>query len=133
MPHRIFDAHAHLYMCARRERSNSPLQALTLLNDPVFVEAARALARRVLIESPPVTSARLDLAFRLCFARPPSVGEIDRTSSYLERETARLAGLPASAAALAPAYIDGIKNSVGAAWSMLASGLMNTDEFFTRE
>lgn len=128
-----FDAPDPNLMCARRERSNSPLQALTLLNDPVFVEAARALARRVLIESPPETRARLDLAFRLCYGRSPSAGEIDRTSSYLERETARLAGLPASAAALAPSYVDGIESFVAAAWSMLASGLMNTDEFFTRE
>jgi hypothetical protein len=41
--------------------------------------------------------------------------------------------LPSNAGALAPAYLDGIENSVSAAWSMLASGLMNTDEFFTRE
>jgi mono/diheme cytochrome c family protein len=128
-----FDAPDPNLMCARRERSNSPLQALTLLNDPVFVEAARALARRVLLESPNDTRARVDRAFRLCYGRPPSAGELDRTSSYLERETARLSRLPSNAGALAPAYLDGIENSVSAAWSMLASGLMNTDEFFTRE
>ncbi len=129
----VFDAPDPNLMCARRERSNSPLQALTLLNDPVFVEAAKALARRVLLEAPSGGRARLDLAFRLCYGRPPAPGEIDRTASYLERETARLTAAPASAAALAPAYLEGVPDPEAAAWSMLASSLMNTDEFFTRE
>ena len=86
-----FDAPDPTLMCARRERSNSPLQALTLLNDPVFFEAAQALARRVLMEAPASTRERLDYAFRLCFGRGPTPNELKLSSSYLERERQRFA------------------------------------------
>ena len=106
-----FDAPDPNLMCARRERSNSPLQALTLLNDPVFHEAASALAGRVSRESGPSDRARIERAFQLCFGRKPSQSEMDRAASFVERESRR-----------GPA-----------AWTMLASGLMNADEFYTRE
>lgn len=128
-----FDAPDPNLMCARRERSNSPLQALTLLNDPVFVEAAQALARRVLTEGPPDTNARLDHAFRLCFGRAPSATERRRTATFLEHETQRLIAAPDSSASLAPTHLYGIDKNTAAAWTLLASSLMNADEFYTRE
>jgi cytochrome c553 len=100
-----FDAPDPNLMCARRERSNSPLQALALLNDPVFFEAARALAARVEREAGPDDRARIDHAFRLCYGRPPSPREAGRARSFLARES----------------------------WTLFASSLMNTDEFYTRE
>lgn len=128
-----FDAPDPNLMCARRERSNSPLQALTLLNDPVFFEAAQALARRVLIEAPPDTRARLDFTFRLCFGRAPSARELDRTASYLQREMERFATGPDTSALLAPAHLEGVDARTAAAWTSLTSSLMNADEFYTRE
>jgi len=126
-----FDAPDPNLMCARRERSNSPLQALTLLNDPVFFEAARSLARRVLVESAPDTRSRLNRAFLLCYGRAPSAREQRRAADFLEREGERL--LPDEAAGLGPARIDGVDGRTAAVWTLLASSLINTDEFYTRE
>jgi mono/diheme cytochrome c family protein len=126
-----FDAPDPNLMCARRERSNSPLQALTLLNDPVFFEAAQALARRVLTEAP--EPARLDYAFRLCFGRAPSASERDQAASFLARERDRLARETDTSHELFPAHLEGIEPRTAAAWTLLASGLLNTDEFVTRE
>jgi hypothetical protein len=128
----IFDAPDPNLMCARRERSNSPLQALTLLNDPVFFEAAQAMARRILLEAPHDTSKRIDFAFRLCYGRGPAEREAELAAAYLDRETSRLAA-SARAASLAPAHLDPVPGQHAAAWTMLASSLMNTDEFYTRE
>jgi hypothetical protein len=128
-----FDAPDPNLMCARRERSNSPLQALTLLNDPVFFEAAQALARRILTEAPPDTRSRLTWAFQLCFGRAPSAKELDRTASYLVREMERFAMGPDTSADLAPAYLETVDKPTAAAWTNLASSLMNADEFYTRE
>jgi hypothetical protein len=128
-----FDAPDPNLMCARRERSNSPLQALTLLNDPVFFEAAQALARRILTASAPDTNARLDYAFRLCFGRGPSPQELHQTAEFLDRQTQQLQQDPASRALLAPFPLEQVDSTTAAAWTLLASSLMNTDEFYTRE
>ena len=73
-----FDAPDRAATCVQRSRTNTPLQALTLLNDPVYVRAAVALADRVLSECPTASlSERLRFAFRLCLARSPSNAELD--------------------------------------------------------
>ncbi len=77
-----FDAPDRTVSCTRRETSNTPLQPLNLMNDPVFVEAAQALAARIL-EQPAVQ--RVDYAFRLCFARQPNGRERDLLLSFLDR------------------------------------------------
>jgi hypothetical protein len=127
-----FDAPDPNLMCSRRERSNTPLQALTLLNDPVFFEAAQGLARRVLTESSSEQD-RLDYAFGLCFGRQPTATERQRTAGYLVRETQRLRNGAGSAASIAPAAPEGVDQYTAAAWVLLASSLLNTDEFYTRE
>jgi hypothetical protein len=78
-----FDAPDSNVCVVRRERSNTPLQALTLLNDAVFVECARALGRRVLAEAPPGDARRLHYAFRLCVAREPTPAELSRLARLL--------------------------------------------------
>jgi hypothetical protein len=84
-----FDAPNAETSCVRRVKSNTPLQALTLLNDQVFVEAAQALARRVLKESPSSDeSARVRLMFRLCTGR-----EADAGRAFRGHEVPRIAGL----------------------------------------
>ncbi|MGH9659984.1 MAG: DUF1553 domain-containing protein, partial [Bryobacteraceae bacterium] len=66
--------------------SNSPMQALTTLNDEVFVEAARSLAARVLREAPAEDAARLRYAFRLCLSREPDGAERDLLATALGRQ-----------------------------------------------
>ena len=97
--------------CTRRNRSNTPLQALHLANDPVFVELAAGLGKRVLKDGPPDDAGRVDYAFRLCFARPPTAAERDRVLAYRKAQ-------------------DG---SPEEAWAAVGRVLMNLDEFVTRE
>jgi hypothetical protein len=77
-----FDVPDRTVSCSRRETSNTPLQPLNLMNDPVFVEAARALAAR--IERAP-EAQRVDRAFALCFGRPPTGTERDAVLSHVAR------------------------------------------------
>ena len=98
--------------CLQRERSNSPLQALTLLNDPVFFAAAEALAAR-LAEVPGDVDARLRHGFALCLGRPPAPAEL---AALRRHHDDQLALGDARAALLATARL-----------------LLNLDEFITRE
>ncbi len=121
----VFDAPDANVSCTRRNRSNTPLQALTLLNDEAYVEFARALAARVLREAKPDDAERLRYAFRLCVARPPTAREQERLSRLLaEFEPTReeVKGAPA-----------GLDARQFASWTTLARVLLNLDEFITRE
>lgn len=102
-----FDAPDRIVSCSRRESSNTPLQPLNLMNDPVFVEAAQALAAR-LEEEAKTDAARVDLAFLLCYNRQPSPAERDAVLSHVARRGA-----------------DG--------WFGAARALLNSAEFLTRE
>lgn len=77
-----FDVPDRTVSCSRRETSNTPLQPLNLMNDPVFVEAARALAAR--IEKEP-EATRVDRAFALCYGRPPAGRERDAVLSHVAK------------------------------------------------
>jgi len=128
-----FDAPDSNVTCTRRERSNTPLQALTLLNDPVFFECAQALGRRVVTEQSS-TEARLVHAFRLCLARDPSATERVRLRR-LYAELLQLCGADAGQAAkLAGSPLPaGVSPVEAAAWTAVARTIMNLDEFVTRE
>ncbi len=120
--------------CSRRERSNTPLQALNLLNDPVFIEAAQGLAARVLREQQGSLSDRVDYAFRLCLARLPRPKEKDRLLNYYQQQKQILARHPESTETLFPARVlRGVEPVEAAAWVGLSSVLLNLDEFITRE
>jgi hypothetical protein len=119
--------------CTRRERSNTPLQALNLLNDPVFFGAAQALAARVLREVGETTRERLDHVFLLSLARAPSAAERARLEKYLEAQTAILKNDSEAAMAMAGKPIKGIELVEQAAWVGVASVLLNLDEFITKE
>jgi len=128
-----FDAPDSLQSCARRERSTTPLQALNLLNDPVFVEAAQGLAARVLRESPENLSDRLKYAFELCLTRQPRPAEIERLSRYYFQQKPELAADPETRKSLFPAEgVDGVDASEAAIWVGISSILLNLDEFITR-
>lgn len=123
----------------RRDRSNTPLQALTLLNDPMFGEAAAALGNRLggdstgLSDGPdPVDAAdRITELFLRILSRPPTMEEKQRIKSYYEQQMARI-----TSGELDPATILGDQekhpNPEKAAWKMVARVLMNLNEAITR-
>ncbi|MGE0608395.1 MAG: PSD1 and planctomycete cytochrome C domain-containing protein [Pirellulales bacterium] len=115
--------------CTRREQSNTPLQALNLLNDPVFLEAAQALAARIERESAGDDARRLEHAFLLVLARPPRPPETERLLAYLQQQRALLQAEPESARMLLPDEA----TDADAAWVALCSVLLNLDEFINRE
>ncbi len=127
-----FDAPDPVRSCSRRERSNTPLQALTLLNDPVFVEMAQALAERTLREHLSDTG-RVDQMFLLCLGRPPKPPERDRMMTYLAGQRARFAEEKDAAARFSGFAVEGVSPEDAAAWAGVASIVLNLDEFFTRE
>lgn len=127
-----FDAPKAVVTQCRRERSNTPLQALNLLNDPVFVEAATALAYRVFDETES-TDGRISRLFERALGRAPSLGEQAPFRSGLETLTAKYEADPAAAKQMAPAAFEGMSRPEIAAWVNLASVLMNLDEFITKE
>ncbi len=130
-----FDAPEREFCMVRRSTTNTPLQALALMNDPTFVEASRKLAERLLTEGGSTTSARLNLAYRLCVSRPAAPPEIKILSGLLSdqlirfRKDATLADkLLAVGESKRSATLD--KNEL-AAWTLIASTVLNLDETIT--
>ena len=119
--------------CTRRGRSNTPLQALNLLNDPVFFEAAQALAARVLEDMPGGMPQRMDYAFELVLARKPSAHERERLMEYYEQQKQLLAKDPKALEGMQPVRPDGVEALDAAAWVGVSRVLFNLDEFITRE
>ncbi len=146
----LFDAPDATSACTRRIRSNSPLQALTILNDEAFLEFARAMARRILKEAPDGDAARLHYAFLLALGRNPKPKERDRLARFLalQRDEFRHDPTSASLLVIPPQVFDsspGGKTTTEeaqadskeapelAAWTALSRVLFNLDDFMTRE
>jgi len=131
----LFDAPSRECCSVRRVRTNTPLQALSALNDPAHFEAARGLGRRVVREAA-TTSERAVLAFRLCTARRPDAEEVARIAAAFERERARFAADPGSARAIFKGWRIAAPDSDlpdYAGWVMVANALLNLDETMTKE
>jgi hypothetical protein len=127
----VFDAPGAVAACTRRTRSNTPLQALTTLNETQFHEFAQAMAGRVLQEAGPTLDARLRYAFTLTTSRQPSPRELDRLRSLAAAERDALQTTPQDAARLAGGEVkDALERALIVS---VARVLMNTDEFLTRE
>src|SRR5258708_31651948 len=92
-----FDGPNADFACARRIRSNTPLAALTGMNEPIFVEAARALALRVLREGGKDDDQRADYAFFLCTSRHPAKDEPQAVLNLLHSRRGRSADTPLNA------------------------------------
>ena len=125
--------------CARRLRSNTPLAALTGLNEVIFVEAARALALRVLREGGTEDASRADHAFLLCASRPPSVAERDEVLALLKSRRQRVAEgwlNPREVTTGDPATLPDLPANTtpqdAAAWTLVARVLLNLDETISK-
>jgi hypothetical protein len=106
-----FDAPTGEACLAKRDVSNSPLQALTLLNDQMFMEAAQAMAKAVIAESPDDDS-RLTNTFRRCLTRPPAADELTMLKTFLAKQRAN--------------KLDG-----EALWTSVCRAVLNLDEAIT--
>ena len=130
----LFDASDSTKTCTRRNRSNTPLQALTLLNDKAFQEFAQGLATRVLREAPDNNSERVSHAFRVCLGRQPRPTERARLEQFLAVQLDDFLTHPEKARQVvgqdAPEEAD-IPQL--AAWLAVSRVLLNLDEFVTRE
>jgi hypothetical protein len=130
-----FDANARLACRVKRPRSNTPLQALTLMNDPVYVEAAMAFARRILTEKPGVaTDERLAHAFRAATGRAPRAEELTALSNLLSAERAARAADAKSAREFVGTFElpQGMSAGEFAAWYAVAAALLNLDETISK-
>ena len=133
----IFDAPTREECAVARPRTNTPLQALVTLNDPTFVEAARVFAQRILLDGPEDLDGRLKLAFRKAVSRPPLDAEMKVLRSryqaqlkHYEADRAAASKVVNAGAAPRPATLDVAEH---AAWTTVASMLLNLDEVIMRE
>jgi hypothetical protein len=124
-----FDGPSGEVCTARRDVSNTPLQALTLLNDPVFTEAAQAMGR-LMAERPGTVEERVDTLFRRCLTRPPTAEERTALVRFYEQQSHRFQSGEADAAAIAGPGSGNVH--ARAAWTALARVLINLDEAITR-
>jgi len=131
-----FDAPNREVCTIRRPRTNTPLQALVTLNDPAFVEAAQALARRMVREAGPDPADRAAHGFRLVLARPPTAAEVERLVRLLAEARGHYDQSPAEATALAtdplgpvPADLP-VGSGELAGWTVVANVILNLDETF---
>jgi len=129
-----FDAPDSNVTCTRRERSNTPLQALTLLNDSVFFECAQTLGKRLALESPRDPRQQVKRAFEICLGRSPTSPEMQRLLRFYEHEQKLIEANPDCAPKIVGAKKGAGRNIVEAATLVaLARTVLNLDEFLTRE
>ena len=122
--------------CVRRERSNTPLQALAMMNEAVFVEAAQALTLRALRESSAEGPKRLQSLFQIVLNRQPRAEELDRLSSFHAEQKARVRSGGKEALKILGSHeksVSAEEAPEAAALVSTARVLMNLDEFINRE
>jgi mono/diheme cytochrome c family protein len=132
-----FDGTSRETCTLRRVPTNTPLQALVKLNDPVFVECAQALGRRALDGRGTVDASAVARCVELALCRPPTVHEAEQLAALCERARAVFARSPADAAAFATVPLGELPNGLdaveAATATLLASTVLNLDDFLTRE
>ena len=135
-----FDTPNGDFSCVRRTRSNTPLQALTTLNETIFLECARNLALLALKEGGADDVSRLTWAFRRCVSRPPNDTEREVLLKLLAQQTTKFSSpdakpweLAANDPANPPVLPEGKSPAQAAAWTSIARVLLNLDETVTKE
>ena len=134
-----FDVPDFQTTCTRRARSNTPLQALNIANDPVFIEFSQALAARVIEDLPGEFAARLDdrlsRAFALATSRQPAARELATLRKYTIQTASELAKDEPAAKDLIDQRLADSKTPAAQAAALVAAAraILNTDNFITRE
>ena len=129
-----FDAPSRELCTARRVLTNTPLQALTTLNDPVFFEAAQHLALRMTRVASAEGGDRAAHGFRLVVSRYPTASELEHVVSFHREERTRFEGDLVAAFEATAGIWNGVDNLPDlAAWTMVANVLLNLDETITKE
>ncbi|HMC89125.1 MAG TPA: DUF1553 domain-containing protein, partial [Gemmataceae bacterium] len=131
-----FDAPNREVCTVRRTRTNTPLQALVTLNDPVYLEAAQALARTIMARGGARTPDRARYAFLVCLSRPPHDSELVRLVKLYEQALGRLQPQPEQARKLAADPLGpppaGQNIAELAAWTVVGNVLLNLDEMLMK-
>ncbi len=131
----MFDAPGRDICSVKRPRTNTPLQALTTLNDPVFVEAAAGLARRIMTEEAGSVEDKVRFAFRVCTSRAPEVKETERLVRLYQSALSRFSADPKATALMATNAASDVPAADAApfaAWMIVANTLLNMDEAVTK-
>jgi hypothetical protein len=135
----VFDVPVGEASCVKRARTNTPLAALTALNETIFVECARALGKRAVVEGGKTDPERLTYAFRLCVSRQPTKDELAILAALLEKNRKRFEDGEANPAEIATGTKDAREKPDGftfadwAAYALVARVLLNLDETLTKE
>ncbi len=131
----MFDVPDANLPCVQRTISNTPLQALMLLNNEVHMEAAQAMAADILGKSASLSEeGQLETLWRRCLARPPTVVELQSIQELLHEARAYYQDHPREASAVVGAFgISSVTPAVQAGWVVVARTVLNTDEMITRE
>lgn len=131
-----FDAPSRETCTIKRSRTNNPLQAFVTLNDPVFVECAQALGRRIVREGGTTVEERIRFGLRLCLGRPAADEQVGPLRTLYQAELERYRTDPESARALATEPIgplpEGLDAAEAAAWTTIANVLLNLDGVLTK-
>ena len=133
----LFDAPSRERSQVKRTLSNTPMQALVLLNDAVAFEAARAFAGRILTESEAATdSARIDYAYEVALARQPDLAEAEMVEAFVNRQRDRFAADSGAADEIAGARVAShasLHPAELAAWTMVGSTILALDETISKQ
>lgn len=131
-----FDATSRESICTRRSRTDTPLQALTTLNDPAFIQPAARLARVVAGEGGSTLSDKITFAFRRVLIRNPEKAEVERLAALYQRELEQYQRDPKSAAVMADSGLGTPPPTLPApelaAWTVVSNILLNLDETLTK-
>ncbi len=131
-----FDATPRTVCTIRRPRTNTPLQALVTMNDPVYVEAAQGLARRIMKEGGNTIESKAAYGFRLSVVRPPAAAELARIVALYNQARESYAAQPAEAKTFATVPIGELPQGVdavdAAAWTLVGNVLLNLDETLSK-
>jgi hypothetical protein len=132
-----FDSPSGEVSCPRRARSNTPLQALTTLNEKTFVEAAQAMALRVVKEGGKDNRSRATYAFGLCTGRKPTANELAKLLKFWQEQYDYFQDRTAAAVNVAVPDVTNMPPEVNlhkvAAWAMVSRAILNLDETITKE
>jgi mono/diheme cytochrome c family protein len=127
-----FDAPTREVCSLRRVRTNTPLQALVTLNDPVYIEAAQGLARRIVATGGDTPEKRVAFGIRVCLARSPHDGEVNRMVRLYEQALARYQKNADAARRMATDPLGPVPKGDNvaelAAWTVVSNVLLNLDE-----